>query len=247
MVFSKAFGAFAYLLVAPLVLGAHLHRMDVYRRHDAVVTKQANSTSSLEKRQSESYSSARFTYYIDGLGSCGQTNVASDFIVALDADLYDRGSHCFQTITISYGGKTAQATIMDRCPGCPTGGLDLSEGLFSYFTNGDLGSPPLYGEWWYGTDSGSSTSTTTTSSVWVAPSTTSTSTSTSSASPTSTSTWSSSSSSVATSSSVTSSSSSTATQTSSAAASASSPANVLGLFNQALVGMAGLAVEAHVQ
>ena len=46
---------------------------------------------------------------------------------------------CGQTITISYGGKTTQATIQDECPTCPWGGLDLSMGLFSFFADQGTG------------------------------------------------------------------------------------------------------------
>lgn len=35
-------------------------------------------------------------------------------IVALNSAQYDGGSHCFETITITANGKTAQATIMDE-------------------------------------------------------------------------------------------------------------------------------------
>jgi len=71
------------------------------------------------------------------------------------------GPQCFKFITMKYKGKTAKAQIMDRviqlwrfefllilqyqCPGCPYGGLDLSEGLFSHFS--DLGEGVLYGSW----------------------------------------------------------------------------------------------------
>ncbi|KZT74168.1 hypothetical protein DAEQUDRAFT_655203, partial [Daedalea quercina L-15889] len=99
----------------------------------------------LEKRQS--YDNARFTYYAVGLGACGITNSASDYIVALDSALYDASNECFQMITLSYNGKTAQAQITDRCPGCPSGGLDLSQGLFQYFA--DTSEGVIYGEWWY--------------------------------------------------------------------------------------------------
>ena len=40
------------------------------------------------------------------------------------------------------------------------GGLDLSAGLFEYFTDGDLGAPPLFGSWSYGSGSGGETTTT---------------------------------------------------------------------------------------
>ncbi|KDQ33560.1 plant-expansin-like protein, partial [Pleurotus ostreatus PC15] len=85
------------------------------------------------------------TYYAAGLGACGHTNTDNDFIVALNAAQYSGGSHCGQTITISYKGKTAQAKIMDLCPGCPYGGLDLSPGLFAFFDSPDKGI--IFGEW----------------------------------------------------------------------------------------------------
>ena len=71
------------------------------------------------------------------------------------------GPQCFKFITMKYKGKTAKAQIMDRvirhwrfelllilqcqCPGCPYGGLDLSEGLFSHFS--DLSEGVLSGSW----------------------------------------------------------------------------------------------------
>ncbi|KZT28170.1 hypothetical protein NEOLEDRAFT_1176313 [Neolentinus lepideus HHB14362 ss-1] len=93
---------------------------------------------------------ARLTWYDVGLGACGQTNVASDFVVALNADDFGAGypgPHCFQNIVITAEGKTATAQIVDKCPGCPEGGLDLSEGLFSYFANPSVG--VLTGSWNY--------------------------------------------------------------------------------------------------
>ncbi|KZT03484.1 uncharacterized protein LAESUDRAFT_659606 [Laetiporus sulphureus 93-53] len=101
----------------------------------------------VQRPEKRSYSDARFTYYEVGLGSCGQTNVPTDSIVALDSALYNGGSECGKSITISLNGKTTTATIMDECPGCPEGGLDFSEGLFEYFS--DLGVGVLTGEWWY--------------------------------------------------------------------------------------------------
>lgn len=80
---------------------------------------------------------------------------------------YAGGSHCFEMITISYGGKTTQAQVVDevsttsppscsrvkwsvclKCPGCPFGGLDFSRGLFSYFASLDAG--VIYGDWDFG-------------------------------------------------------------------------------------------------
>ncbi|KAG2020848.1 hypothetical protein CC2G_006146 [Coprinopsis cinerea AmutBmut pab1-1] len=98
----------------------------------------------LEKR----FSNARFTFYDAGLGACGRVNTNSDFIVALNAAQWNGGAHCFETVTISYRGRTARATVMDLCPGCPYGGLDLTRGLFGYFANHDLG--VIHGDWDFG-------------------------------------------------------------------------------------------------
>ncbi|KAF5358472.1 hypothetical protein D9756_001903 [Leucocoprinus leucothites] len=97
------------------------------------------------------FSSSRWTFYDVGLGACGKHNVPSDFIVALNSAQFGGGypgPHCFEFITMTYKGKTARAQIMDECPGCPYGGLDLSEGLFKHFDSLDLG--VLSGSWTFG-------------------------------------------------------------------------------------------------
>lgn len=95
-------------------------------------------------------SNARLTWYQVGLGACGITNQPSDFVVALDAPDFGSGypgPHCFQHVSITANGKTATAEIVDKCPGCPEGGLDLSEGLFSFFADPGVG--VLTGSWNY--------------------------------------------------------------------------------------------------
>jgi hypothetical protein len=42
-------------------------------------------------------------------------------------------------------GKTAMAEIVDECPGCGAGGLDLSHGLFEHFAPDTKG--VLSGSW----------------------------------------------------------------------------------------------------
>ncbi|KAH9037639.1 RlpA-like double-psi beta-barrel-protein domain-containing protein-containing protein [Lactarius pseudohatsudake] len=116
---------------------------------------QRRHTTHLAKR----FANARFTYYVDGLGACGHTNKPSDFIVALNAPQYDSGDYCGMTITMTYGGKSTQAVIMDRCAGCPYGALDLSQGLFSFFASTDLGT--IYGEWVFGSSEEPKTTSTT--------------------------------------------------------------------------------------
>ncbi len=73
----------------------------------------------------------RATFYAAGLGACGNYNSPSDFIVALNAAQYGNmgqvSSWCGKTIAITYQGNTQYATVQDACPGCPYGGLDMSE------------------------------------------------------------------------------------------------------------------------
>lgn len=86
--------------------------------------------------------SGRATFYDVGLGACGGTNVASDFIVALNAPQYGSGypgPNCGRQLRISYGGKSTTATVRDQCPGCGYGDLDLSRGLFNFFASEDVG------------------------------------------------------------------------------------------------------------
>ncbi|KIY68069.1 hypothetical protein CYLTODRAFT_395906 [Cylindrobasidium torrendii FP15055 ss-10] len=75
------------------------------------------------------------TYFAVGLGACGDTNVDSDWIVALATNTYAGGSHCNQNVVITdnSSGKTATATVKDECPSCADGDLDMSQSLFEYF------------------------------------------------------------------------------------------------------------------
>ncbi|KAH9057098.1 RlpA-like double-psi beta-barrel-protein domain-containing protein-containing protein, partial [Lactarius deliciosus] len=94
--------------------------------------------------------SARLTFYdIDvGLTACGGRYPASAFVVALNGAMFGSGypgPHCGQQIVLTANGKTATATIVDMCPGCPYGGLDLTRGLFQFYA--DLGVGVLQGSW----------------------------------------------------------------------------------------------------
>ncbi|KZT74170.1 hypothetical protein DAEQUDRAFT_661052 [Daedalea quercina L-15889] len=91
---------------------------------------------------------ARLTYYDAGQNACGGYDSDGDFVVALNAPQWDNGAHCYETITIWYGGKSTQAKITDMCPGCPYGGLDLSRGLFGFLA--DLGLGVLTASWDFG-------------------------------------------------------------------------------------------------
>ncbi|OJA17778.1 hypothetical protein AZE42_06597 [Rhizopogon vesiculosus] len=146
--------------ILPFTSGStHAH---IRRDSHQEVARRARSNVNVHKR---GFDNTRFTFYDVGLGACGQYSSPGDFIVALNVDQYGGGypgPQCFKSITISYGGKTAQATIMDECMGCPYGGLDFSVGLFQYFASEADG--VLYGSWWF--NDGSDQTTTTSSYTW---------------------------------------------------------------------------------
>ncbi|KZP31542.1 hypothetical protein FIBSPDRAFT_849503 [Athelia psychrophila] len=83
----------------------------------------------LEKR-----SSGTGTWFTPGLGNCGGHNKSTDMIVALPTSDYANGKHCNKTIKITANGKTHTAKVVDSCPSCSEGDLDMSPSLFQEFT-----------------------------------------------------------------------------------------------------------------
>jgi len=121
------------------------------RRHSDVV-KRAEEGVGLRKR----FSNARFTFYQAGMGACGKENSGDDFIVALNSPQYGSGSDCFKQIIITANGKTHGATIVDECPSCPFGALDMSKALFDVFASETAG--VIHGSWDFGSGDDSSSS-----------------------------------------------------------------------------------------
>ncbi|KAH0438202.1 hypothetical protein CcaCcLH18_03469 [Colletotrichum camelliae] len=84
------------------------------------------------------------TWFNPSLGSCGRTNGDNDMIVAISyITMGDAGGNpnnnpnCGKTITISRGGITKTATIVDKCMGCAEDHIDVSPAVFKAFA--DLG------------------------------------------------------------------------------------------------------------
>ncbi|WWC60448.1 uncharacterized protein I303_103020 [Kwoniella dejecticola CBS 10117] len=114
------------------------------------------------------------TFYYTGLGACGQYSKDSDFMVALNSAQYGGGypgPQCFKGITIQANGKTVGGvTIMDECPTCGYGSLDLSPGLFTQFASEDAGVISI--TWWFNDDAPAESTSETPTSTWVAPTST---------------------------------------------------------------------------
>ncbi|TFK45285.1 hypothetical protein OE88DRAFT_1740439 [Heliocybe sulcata] len=85
------------------------------------------------------------TWYNPGQGACGATSSSNDLVVALSSSAYAGGAHCFNHITVYYQGKKTDATVVDECPGCKPGDLDLSPGAFSALES--LGAGRIQVDW----------------------------------------------------------------------------------------------------
>ncbi|KAE8231475.1 hypothetical protein CF326_g3508 [Tilletia indica] len=75
-------------------------------------------------------------------GACGQWHVNSDMIVAISGNHF-KMSMCGRTVAVTSRGKTIYAKVADECPGCPSGSLDISRGMFKKYANLDVGVLPI--------------------------------------------------------------------------------------------------------
>ena len=72
--------------------------------------------------------------------ACGSYSNPADNVVALNIGLYGnpnaQSSWCGRQLTITAGGVTETATVVDCCPTCPgNGDLDMSKALFQKFAS----------------------------------------------------------------------------------------------------------------
>ncbi|KAK4131313.1 hypothetical protein BT67DRAFT_388670 [Trichocladium antarcticum] len=99
-------------------------------------------------------SNSKFTWYNTGLGACGQSHSDGEHVIAMSAVNFDphtpngnpnNNALCGRRIRASYNGRSVVVTVVDRCPGCPEHGLDLSPGAFQQLA--DLGTGVIQGSW----------------------------------------------------------------------------------------------------
>ncbi|WFD25047.1 hypothetical protein MNAN1_000009 [Malassezia nana] len=92
------------------------------------------------------FSGGKATWYNSAMseGNCGWWSTNADHIVALNAPQYGstdkKSEHCGRLVRIvnEKNHKVMHAVVADSCPECSFGSLDLSEGLFSILTDGDM-------------------------------------------------------------------------------------------------------------
>ena len=98
--------------------------------------------------------SGDLTYYdvSVGLGSCGWQGDNGQMLVALSSADMKNGANpnnnplCHQTVMITYGGQTHQATVYDTCPTCAEGSIDMTQTLFNMYAPTSEGR--LHGATW---------------------------------------------------------------------------------------------------
>ncbi|KAI9254955.1 RlpA-like double-psi beta-barrel-protein domain-containing protein-containing protein [Helicostylum pulchrum] len=105
------------------------------------------------KKNASSSSSSDYsgdaTFYGTGLGSCGIVSKDSDYIVALNHGQMKNGANpnnnalCGKKITAHGPDGSITVTIVDTCPGCAVGDLDLSPAAFSKIADMDRGRVPV--------------------------------------------------------------------------------------------------------
>jgi len=82
----------------------------------------------LEKRGTRS---GQGTWYHPGPGSCGKRNNDNQLVVAVSERFPGAGgSACWKNVQIHSGSKSVTAQIVDSCPGCGPGDLDMSPATF---------------------------------------------------------------------------------------------------------------------
>ncbi|KAI8633143.1 RlpA-like double-psi beta-barrel-protein domain-containing protein-containing protein [Xylariaceae sp. FL1651] len=79
------------------------------------------------------------TFFHPGLGACGNTDNDGSPIVALNSADYANGANCGRWITIQGNGHQTAAQVADLCPGCGSGGIDVSPAIFDDIAPLDVG------------------------------------------------------------------------------------------------------------
>ncbi|CAA7261997.1 unnamed protein product [Cyclocybe aegerita] len=82
----------------------------------------------------------RATWYYDGVGACGGWNTNTDYVVALaPSEYYNNGGHCDKMIRVNYQGRSITVKVVDLCPSCGSGAIDLSLAAFQALAPLEMG------------------------------------------------------------------------------------------------------------
>jgi len=84
------------------------------------------------------------TYYAaDGTGSCSFEASSDHMVAALDAADYDHAAWCGACLAVTGPMGTIMVRVVDQCPGCAHGDLDLSKEAFAAIAPLSAGRVPI--------------------------------------------------------------------------------------------------------
>ncbi|PLW13858.1 hypothetical protein PCANC_04633 [Puccinia coronata f. sp. avenae] len=89
------------------------------------------------------------TWFLPNLGACGEVSSEADHIIAMNTPQYKSGGHCHKNVVIKNkaNGKSVVAKVLDECPSCGYGCLDLSPSVFKALGNLEDGVLPIAWQW----------------------------------------------------------------------------------------------------
>ncbi|KDN49931.1 hypothetical protein K437DRAFT_222057 [Tilletiaria anomala UBC 951] len=72
------------------------------------------------------------TYYNAGIseGACGGWHKSSELVAAVSRQQWHGGEFCNQMLHVCHHGKCTDVQVVDECPSCDYGSLDLSPTAF---------------------------------------------------------------------------------------------------------------------
>ncbi|KAI8384920.1 RlpA-like double-psi beta-barrel-protein domain-containing protein-containing protein, partial [Radiomyces spectabilis] len=83
------------------------------------------------------------TFYTTGLGSCGKTSRNNEMVAALSGLLMLSGNYCGRKIRASSQHGSVMLKVVDTCPACAPGDIDMSPAAFRKLAKLDEGRIPI--------------------------------------------------------------------------------------------------------
>ncbi|KAI8969299.1 RlpA-like double-psi beta-barrel-protein domain-containing protein-containing protein, partial [Mycotypha africana] len=75
-----------------------------------------------------------------GIGSCGFQDTNDDqLVVALSKEVMSQGSYCGKQIKVTSKKGSVHLKVIDTCPGCARGDVDMSKAAFDKIGDYDKG------------------------------------------------------------------------------------------------------------
>ncbi|CAO0797721.1 unnamed protein product [Mucor circinelloides] len=118
--------------------------LSIFAAAACIMTAQAAPAAS-NNLQARSSKSGDATYYAVGLGSCGETNSDDEMVAALSSSLMGGSNSdlCGKSITVKSASGSVTLKVVDSCPGCSEGDVDMSEAAFKKLGQLDEGRIPI--------------------------------------------------------------------------------------------------------